>query len=197
MLFRSTVDAAWRAHFAGNYDVGRHIAVNFCAHTGKRVCANAAKLVHQGETAQNDVVLDSDMAGEGGTIGKYRVAADDAIVRDVHISHDPVVVTDDCFTTARYCAAIKGYVFPNYIAIADDEFGVLVGKFFVLRRRTYRSKLPNAIIAAHRGWAFNNDVRADHAICADFYFRANDAVWADLHTGVELGAGVNDCAWVD
>ena len=58
------------------------------------MCANLAELVDEAEAAEDHVVVDLDVPCQRGGIGEDALVADDAVVGDVHVGHDPVVVAD-------------------------------------------------------------------------------------------------------
>ena len=51
----------------------------------ERVCSEAAELVDAGESGNDDVVFDFDMAADGGVVGKDAMVADNAVVGDVRV----------------------------------------------------------------------------------------------------------------
>ena len=55
---------------------------------------DAHELVHHREAAQNHPVVDLDVPGELRVVGENRVVTHQTVVGQMHISHDPVVVTD-------------------------------------------------------------------------------------------------------
>ena len=63
--------------------VGRDVLNDFCAASDDRMLSQAAELMHSGEPADDDMVLDYDMTGDGSVIRKDDVVSNGAIVRDV------------------------------------------------------------------------------------------------------------------
>ena len=93
----------------------------------------AAELVRSGKTGQDDPIADMNVTGQGRIIGEDSVAADMAIVRNVHIGHDPVVITYRRLTIALHCAATDCAKLANRIAVPDSQRGWLSCVLFVLR----------------------------------------------------------------
>ena len=56
--------------------------------------ANFHKLVYHGKTTQNSPVTHMDVASQLGVISKNGVVSYLSIVCQVHVGHEPVVVTD-------------------------------------------------------------------------------------------------------
>src|SRR6185437_109330 len=115
------VHAARHRELAGDIDEGRHVTVDRREHRGERVRADLAELVHARESAQHNVVADFDMARERGIVGEDGVAADVAVVRNVRVGHDPVVVADAGGVAAFGGAAVDRDEFMEGVAVADLE----------------------------------------------------------------------------
>ena len=63
--------------------VGRDILNNFRAASDDRVLSETAELMHSGEPADDDMILDYDMPGYGAVIRKNDMVSDCAVVCDV------------------------------------------------------------------------------------------------------------------
>ena len=100
------------------------------------VATDAHKLVHHGKSAKNGPVTHMHMTGQLGIVGKNRVVAHLAIVGQVHISHQPVVVTDAGHTHIAGRTDVKSAKLTDGVAVADDQFTGLPVVFFVLRNGT-------------------------------------------------------------
>ena len=89
------VDAAGRGGVAARRHVGAVRPLNTTEPMAVNACRPIrAELVHDGERAKHHEVVDGHVAGEGRAVGHHRVRADPAVVRDVHVGHDPVVVAE-------------------------------------------------------------------------------------------------------
>lgn len=90
--------------------------------------AEAAELVDAGEAGDDDVVFDDDVSAEGAVVGKDDVVADLAVVGDVRVGEEEVIVSDaggEFFEGS----AVDGGVFPEDVAMTDDEGGGFTGVF--------------------------------------------------------------------
>ena len=76
-----------------------------------------------------------DVAGELAGVGEDGVVADLAVVRDVHVGHDPVVVAEARDARVLHRAAVDRAVLADRVAVADLDRGGLAGVLLVLRRR--------------------------------------------------------------
>jgi len=56
--------------------VGRNVLNNFRAASDDRMLSQAAELMHSGESADDDMILDCDMPGDGSVIRKNDMVAD-------------------------------------------------------------------------------------------------------------------------
>jgi len=86
------VDSVGPRHVARGGDERRQILRQVRSHPGEGVRADVHELVHQRRGAEDRPVPDRDMARELAGIGEDGVAADLAVVREMHVRHDPVVL---------------------------------------------------------------------------------------------------------
>ncbi len=187
-----------RLPFAGHKR--RQVGKQQAAHGREAVRPQAQELAHHGEAAQDHPVIHMHMTCQLGVVGKNGVAADLAIVRQVHISHEQVVVADarDAATGDR--ARIEGTELADGIAIADDQLRGLTRVLLVLRGSAQRGVVVDGVVAANRGVAFDHAVRAHRGAFTDLHVRTDDAVRADrdrrmqLRSGFDQGAGMNQLA---
>src|SRR6185437_10938543 len=134
------VDRMWNGVIARHHDIRRHIAGDDRAARQEGVRADLAMLMHRRKTAENDPVADLDMTGEGDAIGEHRVASHDAVVRDVRVSHEEIVVADMGDGPVVDRAAVHRAAFAKDVAVTDLEAGRLAAIFLVLRRIAERSE---------------------------------------------------------
>src|SRR4051812_36247233 len=92
------------------------------------------KLMHRRETAENGEITDAHMTRELRIIREDRVVADLAVVREMHVRHDPVVVAEPRNAGVLYGAAIERAKFANGVAIADFKARGFARILLVLRR---------------------------------------------------------------
>ena len=158
------------------------------------MCSDATELVNQRKSAENDPVPDMNMSGQLCTVGENRVVADLAIMRQMDVSHDPVVVTQtgDSFVLNR--SQVEGTEFANGVAIADFQFRLFPCIFFVLRHTAQRCELENAIVFADSGMSFNNDMRTNPRTCPDFDIGTDNGIGPDFYGTVQFRPRINDCS---
>ena len=102
--------------------------VNACAPTCTNWCTSVVR-------AEDHPVADVHVAGELACVGEDGVVADLAVVREVHVGHDPVVVADARDAGVLRRAAVDGDVLADGVAVADLDRGGLARVLLVLRRR--------------------------------------------------------------
>ena len=85
------------------------------------------KLVDSRQSRDNTIITDLHMTCQCNAIHKNDMVSYDAIVRDVHISHDKAVLTDHCFAIG-FGSAIDGYTFAYRGTVAYLNSGVFTLK---------------------------------------------------------------------
>src|SRR5690606_25812986 len=125
------------------------------------------------------------------------MAADLTIVRDMHICHDPVVITQARNPDVLRRTRVNGYELANGIAIADFKRCLLAGVFFVLRVAANRAKPIEHIVFTDGGMAIDDAVLTDNATFSDRDICMDDRIGAYLHRGMQLGAIMNNRGRVD
>ena len=85
--------------------------------------ADAAELVHAGAPADVDVILDHHVAGQRRLAAHHEVIADDAVMRDVAVGEDDVVVAEHG-EIAVLRGKVHGDVLAKHVAVADAQAGI-------------------------------------------------------------------------
>jgi hypothetical protein len=121
---------------------------------------NFAELMNQGKTAKNNMITDDYMACQTGAICKNYVVAQYAIMCDMDISHEKIVIADARDSAAFLCTDMKGTKLTHDIIISDQQLGRLVSISSALWDFTNRSILKNMVIFSYTGMAGEGDKRA-------------------------------------
>src|SRR5450830_107728 len=121
-----------------------------------------------------------DVPCQGGIVGQDNIVTELAIMGDMYISHDPVIIANARNVGVLGSAQIKGDKFANSIAIADFQPGWFAGIFFVLRGSTQRAELENLVVPPYRGMPLDNDMWTDLGTGGDTYMRTNHRISANL-----------------
>ena len=173
-------------------DIGRQILRQTRLKAGHRVRAYAHELVHAGQSAQECPVADMHVAAQRRPVRHDGVAADLAIVRDMHVGHDPVVVADARDAGILHRAGIEGAEFAYRVVVADLQARRLAGVFLVLRDCAHRTELEDAICLADAGVPLDDDMRPDHRPGADLHMLAYDGIRAHLDIAGKPGVRMDD-----
>ena len=131
------------------------------------------------------------MASQLRVVRENRVVADLAVVREVHIGHDPVVIAQTRHAYVAGRTDIEGAKLAYGVALANHQLTGFAGVFFVLRNRTQGVELEYAVIPANRGVPLNHAMRAHRRTRTDAHMRANHGVGPNRHRAVELGQRIN------
>lgn len=129
-------------------------------------------------------MLDDDVAGELSRVGNDDMIRELAIVAEMSIRHNQVVVTYTCDAPAFGCPEVDADVFADSVVVADLERRPR-GPIAVILRGTakYGSTLNQVAVAdAYAAeTAANSCVRLDYRACADLDGSLDDAVRSDLN----------------
>src|SRR5690606_23877275 len=104
------VDAHGPEGIARPDDIARKDLTDGAGTAYHAVVADAHELVYGRRSAQYGPVIDVDMTGQLNAVGDDRVIGDLAIVRNVHIGHDPVVVAHAGYADVLRRAGVDGNV---------------------------------------------------------------------------------------
>ena len=156
----------------------RHVALPMPVKACAPMCTNWCT---PREAAEDRPVADRDVAGELACVGEDGVVADLAVVREVHVGHDPVVVAQARHAGVLRRAAVDRDVLADGVAVADLHPRVGSPLYFLsCGGRADRREVEDAVVAADARVAVEHDVRADPGALADLDVRADDRVGPDL-----------------
>ncbi len=143
------------------------------------------------------MIVNNDMPGQSDRICHYGVIPNDAVMGNMHIRHDPIVVTDTGYATTLGRATIDRDKLTNGIIVANFQPSRFARVFFILWRTTDRRMCVNLVTRANPSWAFNNAMCANTATSANMHVSSNNRIRANVDARVNTGAGIDDCSWVD
>src|SRR5581483_11360397 len=182
---------------APRHDVGRYVAQHDRAAGRKCMGADAAKLMDERAAAKNDVIADQHMTGELAGVRKNYVVADFAIVSDMGVGHDPVVVPDLGYSLSLRGADVDRAVLANGVVIADLQTAGLTVVLLVLWDFAQAGERINVIVATDAGAPGQNDVRTHGGARADLDMLADHTVGADADAIRYARTGVHDRCRMD
>src|SRR5690606_36918679 len=118
--------------------------------------------------------------------------ADLAIVSNVGVGHDPVVIAHTGHAHILHRTGIDGDVFTNHIAIADFQASRFTSVLLVLRHAADGAETVEMVVATNRGHAIYHAVRAHFGARPYRDIGPNDAVGPDLDIICKLSACSDD-----
>lgn len=130
--------------------------------------------MHQGEATQGDTIFNVNMPRKRGVVCKNNVAADFAVMGNVAIRHNQVMVTNTCHPATPNGSTVERGRFSNDVVIANNELGGFVFVAQVLGRLAKTYKRVNLAVFANGAGARNNRMRGNPAALANFYVGTND-----------------------
>lgn len=151
-----------------------------------RQSANADELLGGAVARKDHVVLKSAMAADEGPVREDAAIANDAIVSDMAVHHEEIVITDDSFHGVGG-AAMNGHLFAEDVAIADFDAGRLVVIFEMLRPFAQDSAGIDEVASAEGHGPEEIRAGADDAIIADGHGAIDDGEGADLDVLAKAG----------
>src|SRR5258708_10272152 len=137
------------------------------------MCSNAHEMMHRTQRADTGPVFDGDVSTESCGVGHDDVAADLAIVCDVSVGHDQVVIADLGEAPALYGAAIDGDELTNLVVVADFQAGRLAGVGQILWRQADRREGEEAVICADLCRPFHAHLRHHSPTLSHFHLPPN------------------------
>ena len=143
---------------------------------GHAMGANPHKLVYYRKPTQNHPIAHMHMAGKLRVICKDGVATDLTVVCQVHVGHDPVVITQSGDTQVTRGADVEGTKFSNGVARTDYQLTGLTLVLLILRNRTQGIELKDAVIFANCGVPLDHAMRANSRTRSNLDVRTNDRI---------------------
>ena len=113
------------------------------------------------------MVLDRHMTGQCRGIGHDDVVAEKAVVRNVRADHQEIVISDAGMSATAFSSAVNIDVFAKCVVGTDRQKGFFAAVLEILRLDTDHAEGKEAVVAADRRRALNDDVRVQHAAVAN------------------------------
>ncbi|MEJ1971278.1 MAG: hypothetical protein WDM96_01770 [Lacunisphaera sp.] len=112
------------------------------------------------------MVLDDHVAGQRGLRAHDEVVADDAVVRDVRVGQQHVVVAEDG-ELARLGRAVHADVLAEHVAVADAQAGIAAGVLQIVGLGANAGEGKHLALLADRRPALDVGVVVEDAAVAD------------------------------
>src|SRR5215475_428543 len=135
--------------------------------------------MHAYEGGDSGLIADRNVSGERRVVGEYIARSDYAIVRDVGLGHEQIVVAHRSQRSAARRAAVHRHIFADDVAPPDHQARLFTFEFQVLRRLAERSEWINSRALADLARTFNDDVSGDLHVFMNGHMIADDRIGAD------------------
>src|SRR5262245_16138141 len=150
--------------------------------------ADAAELMHAHVGAERGLIAYCDVPGERRAVGEHVAGSDYAIVRDVGLGHEQVVVADRGQRAAARGAAVHRHAFADDVTPSDHQTSLFASEFQVLRRLAHRGEGVDSRPLADLARAFDDDVPGYLNVVVNGDMIADDRIWADRDIRAESRA---------
>ena len=120
-----------------------------------------------------------------------------AIVRNVRVGHEHVVVADLGDAAAPLGASMNRHEFAKHVAIADDQFRRLAMELQILRNQPDRRQRKDLVPVSDFRWTLDDCRCADAAITAKPHMLPDHRVRTDHAASADDGVGMDDGTRVD
>ena len=164
---------------------------NATAATDEAQAANRRKVMHNGIPRHNGTIVNMHMAAEQNSVDQNHVVKDPAIVSDMTVRHEKIVITDTGDSVFFLGTPIDGDAFAKAIVIADYDFGIGILPADVLRVAPDHGIRPEAVVAADRGATNDHDMAFQICAIAKCDVRTNDAERPDHNAVSNPGGRIN------
>src|SRR6185369_8431734 len=181
----------------GCYRKGEDIQGGHRAAANHGIHPDGDELVNGNKTSQNNVVLDGDMAGQGGYIGHDHAVADAAVMSHMRIGHEHVAVADDRFGVTGNGASMDGGKFAKHVVVADPRPALFTPVLEILWRRADRRLREYLVVFTDFSPVSDDGMSADSGPLADRNMFADNGVWAHFYIRSQVGGTIDYCCRVD
>jgi len=131
------------------------------------------------------VIFDHDVPGERHFICEDVVVTDNAVVCHVNSDHEKVAGPDTGYQSLAV-GPVKSAELTNDVVVADFEVAPLTFELNILRLAANNCVLENAVAGAETGESFDDSVRSDLAIWANFDVILDDGCGMNGHSLQEI-----------
>src|SRR6266481_3334001 len=146
----------------------RHVLGNHRRRADIRVAPQAATLVHRRKRAQRYEILHGHVTRQRSAVHEQRIVADLAVVPDVRIRQEKIIIANPRDTAALRGSPADGHMFAKNVCFAHMQFDALAAESVVL-------------------WiAANHAKRVKHVVVCEFRRAADHRIRANLHARAQL-----------
>lgn len=141
-----TIDSGAIAYGFGE---GDYILGDDTAGADPAVVTYSAVLVHAAEGSDSGEVFYDGVSGKASGVSEYIVIADDAIMGDVRVGHEVIIVADNRCSSASLSTSMDGAEFAENVVVSDLHFCWSAGVGEVLWQVTDSTALVKSVSVAN------------------------------------------------
>ena len=192
----TAIDAKGFRRIARRNHVRRYVFKTNRPNPGNTVRADITKLVNQGKSTENSVVMHIYVAGQAGAIGEYSLIRHVAIMRYVYIGHNKVIVANGRNAAVLRRTPVQRHILTDGVPITDTELALTFSQGFILWFLSYRGELEDVIVVAHPGVVAHDGMRLDDTTITDHDLIFDDRKSADFNVFAYFSIRVDDGTFV-
>jgi hypothetical protein len=167
-----------------------------CDTADKCEFSDPAELMHCAKTGKDYKIRDLDMSCEGSTVRHDNVAAYLAIMRNVCVGHDEIIVAYFCYAAAVNSTFIDGDIFLDDVVITYLQYGIFPIVTDVLGRTTDGGERTDGAAFTYCCIPLYYYVSQEFCAFPDCYLFINNAIGAYIDVIIDPGIFMDDCGRV-
>ena len=171
--------------------VGGDILQNARQAADETVAADRSEVVDGNAAAQRGVVFHSHVSAEHDIVGGDHAILDDAVVRDVRVSHEIALASDTGDSRIFFRASIDGHAFTENVAVSNNDLGwrTLIRQIlWICANNTTRKE---TVVAADGRVSSDRHAVFQASPSPDPRVRPNNAMMPDPNVLVEFSSGID------
>ena len=138
------------------------------------------------------MVVNHDMAGQSRGVRQNDVITQHAVVADVRIRHQEIMIADPCDSTSAFGPTVNVDVFTKNVVRPDRQMGFFIVELEILRRNANHAEWEKSVVAANDRGPFENDMGIENTTIAEGDAFADAAEGPDSDGLADAGKRVND-----
>src|ERR1019366_8620117 len=123
--------------------------------------ADADKLVNRSAATHGSVILDHRVAPQHDPICQFRVVVNDAVMPNMGLYHDPIIVSDNGFASLSR-SRIDGGIFTDNVLVTNFKEGLFPIVFHVLGLAPHYCPGEDTVFFTQNGKTSDNAMGADN-----------------------------------
>lgn len=153
--------------------------------------ANCRKVMHDGIARYDRAIVNMHVPAEQNAVDQNHVIEDPAVVRDMTIGHEQIVVADAGDSVFLLGTTIDGDSFAKTIVVADRDFRIGILPTDILRIAPDHGIRPEAVVASDRRATNDHDMTLQMRAIAECDVRTDDAKRPNHNAASYPGSRIN------